>query len=271
MRAIFNFILAIGFSFLTPSIFFCQASKLDKVIDSKNLNSVYPYWCYEPTNYNLDTSYNWPIIIFLHGRSLSGTNLERLKRYGVIAEIEKGRSFPAIIIAPQVSNGLSWDPIKIMNCIESVKKTHRIDTTKISITGMSLGAYGVISTIAKFPHSFSAAASFCGGGDIKLAKNLTETPLWIAHGESDLLVPFSQSLQLVEAIAKQGSQNYIFTAYENYGHGSLERIFRTDFLYDFLLSNTLGTKPYLPDILFNKLNIDIYMNNQIKDIELLSE
>ena len=51
-----------------------------------------------------------PVLIFLHGRSLSGNNLELVKKYGIIHEIEKGREIPAIVIAPQVPAGkrLGW-------------------------------------------------------------------------------------------------------------------------------------------------------------------
>jgi len=58
-----------------------------------------------------------PVLIFLHGRSLSGTNLDLVKKYGVIHEIEKGRKVPAIVVAPQVIAGKSWEPEKIMSVL----------------------------------------------------------------------------------------------------------------------------------------------------------
>lgn len=62
-----------------------------------------------------------PVLIFLHGRSLSGNNLDMVKRYGVIHEIEKGRKIPAIVVAPQVQAGKSWEPEKVLSVLQFVQ------------------------------------------------------------------------------------------------------------------------------------------------------
>src|SRR3970282_1383898 len=67
----------------------------------------YPFWINLPDKKVLDKKA--PIIIFLHGKSLSGTDINRVKRYGILRAIEKGRIIPAIVIAPQVASG-SWNP-----------------------------------------------------------------------------------------------------------------------------------------------------------------
>ena len=48
----------------------------------------YPFWIQVPKN---ETKDKLPILIFLHGKSLSGTDINRVKRYGVLRAIEKGR------------------------------------------------------------------------------------------------------------------------------------------------------------------------------------
>ncbi|MFM7730462.1 MAG: prolyl oligopeptidase family serine peptidase, partial [Flavobacteriales bacterium] len=159
----------------------------------KTSDAPYHYWCYEPEGYDQDTAIQWPVFIFLHGRSLSGTDLNKVKRYGLIAEIEKGRSFPAIIIAPQVNNGQSWEPDKVIACLNVLAKTHRIDTARVAITGMSLGGYGTLHTAGKYPEKFCAAAAFCGGGNAKDGCKLSTLPVWIAHGTKDAAVAYSES------------------------------------------------------------------------------
>ena len=77
--------------------------------------SSYNYWINLPTDSILNS--RPPILIFLHGRSLSGTDLNKVKRYGVISEIEKGREIPAIVIAPQVKSGSAWNPDKLMTLL----------------------------------------------------------------------------------------------------------------------------------------------------------
>jgi predicted peptidase len=230
---------------------FGQKAKLFKVENSK---SPYHYWCYEPENYNSQQEGAWPVIVFLHGRSLSGTDLEIVRSYGLIHEVVKGRSFPAIIIAPQVKKGESWDPAKVVACIRELEKTHRVDTTRISITGMSLGGYGTLHTAGKYPELFCAAAAFCGGGSAKDACRLSTIPVWVAHGKRDRAVPFGESYEIVERIKSCDEKNVKFTVFESHDHGALERMFRTTELFDFLLNNKKGKPTYFPP--FNKKSLN---------------
>ncbi|MBN8091221.1 hypothetical protein J0J17_24865, partial [Vibrio vulnificus] len=48
--------------------------------------TTYQFWLNEPK----EVQDKNPLIISLHGRSLSGTNIERVKRYGALKGIEKG-------------------------------------------------------------------------------------------------------------------------------------------------------------------------------------
>ena len=216
-----------------------------KLYQKKDPSLPYSFWVYEPEGYNQKK--DWPMIIFLHGRSLSGNDLNLVKKYGVIAEIEKGRKFPAIIIAPQVKQGESWNPDKIVQCIENMKNSHSIDSSRISITGMSLGGYGVLHTVGKYPDKFSSAAAFCGGGKESDACRLSQVPVWVAHGKKDESVPFTESSSLVEKIKKCNDDNIKFTIYENGNHGIVERIFRTEELYLFLVKNKKGEPSFFPN------------------------
>jgi predicted peptidase len=204
----------------------------------------YSFWVYEPEGY--DKKQDWPLIIFLHGRSLSGNDLSLVKKYGVIAEIEKGRKFPAVIIAPQVAKGESWSPDKLVECVNFMKKSYHIDSNRVSVTGMSLGGYGTLHAVGKYPDVFSCGAAFCGGGKASDACKLAEIPLWIAHGTKDEKVPYSESSSLVEKIKKCNDKNLKFTIFQDGNHGILERMFRTEELYDFLIKNKKGEPAYFP-------------------------
>ena len=106
-----------------------------------------------------------PVLIFLHGRSLSGTNLDLVKKYGVIHEIEKGRKVPAIVVAPQVIAGKSWEPEKIMSVLKFVQRTFDTDTNRVYVAGMSLGGYGTLRFAGAYPEVVTAAVALCGGGN----------------------------------------------------------------------------------------------------------
>lgn len=175
-----------------------------------------------------------PVLIFLHGKSLSGTDLNRVKKYGVIHEIEKGRKIDAIVVAPQVPSG-SWNPDKIYEVLQYIQKTYQTDTNRVYVCGMSLGGYGTMHFVGKYASKITAAVALCGGGNIKDASNMSSIPMWIQHGDRDEAVPVQRSREIVEAIKKvNNGKNLIYTEIPGANHGALERIFRGDEMYNWL-------------------------------------
>lgn len=184
-----------------------------------------------------------PVLIFLHGRSLSGTNLDLVKKYGVIHEIEKGRKIPAIVVAPQVIAGKSWEPEKIMSVLKFVQRTFDTDTNRVYVAGMSLGGYGTLRFAGAYPEVVTAAVALCGGGNANDGCDLATVPLWIQHGNSDRAVPISESEKIVNAIKNcNGGENLKYTIHKGADHGALERIFRTDEMYEWLFQYTKADK-----------------------------
>ncbi len=184
-----------------------------------------------------------PVLIFLHGRSLSGTNLDLVKKYGVIHEIEKGRKVPAIVVAPQVMAGKSWEPEKIMSVLKFVQRTFDTDTNRVYVAGMSLGGYGTLRFAGAYPEVVTAAVALCGGGNPNDGCDLATVPLWIQHGNSDRAVPISESEKIVNAIKNcNGGENLKYTIHKGADHGALERIFRTDEMYEWLFQYTKADK-----------------------------
>lgn len=194
----------------------------------------YHFWLNLPPDSILNN--NPPVLIFLHGKSLSGSDLNRVKKYGVIHEIEKGRQIPAIVVAPQVRTG-SWDPDKILEVLEYIQKTYKTDTNRVYVCGMSLGGYGTMHFAGKHASKITAAVALCGGGNPKDACTMATIPMWIQHGTSDEAVPVSQSRIVVDAIRKcNEGKNLIYTELPGQNHGALERIFRGDEMYNWLFS-----------------------------------
>jgi predicted peptidase len=184
-----------------------------------------------------------PVLIFLHGRSLSGTNLDLVKRYGVIHEIEKGRKVPAIVVAPQVLAGKSWEPEKILSVLKFVQRTFDTDTNRVYVAGMSLGGYGTLRFAGAYPEIVTAAVALCGGGNTSDGCDLATVPLWIQHGNQDEAVPISESEKIVKAIKNcNGGENLKYTVHKGANHGALERVFRTDEMYNWLFQYTKEDK-----------------------------
>lgn len=196
--------------------------------------ATYNFWLNLPEDSILNN--NPPVLIFLHGKSLSGTDLNRVKKYGVIHEIENGRKVPAIVVAPQVASG-SWNPDKVLEVLEYVQKTYKTDTNRVYVCGMSLGGYGTMHFAGKYAQKITAAVALCGGGNPKDACNLATIPMWIQHGNRDEAVPVQRSREMADAIKKcNEGKNLIYTEIAGANHGALERVFRGDAMYDWLFS-----------------------------------
>src|SRR5574344_244800 len=86
----------------------------------------YNFWVYTPEDYQAG-GHRFPLIIFLHGASLCGNNLDRVRRYGVLDAIEKGKDIPYLVMAPQNSGG-SWSPSKINGLLEWMEANYQVDT-----------------------------------------------------------------------------------------------------------------------------------------------
>jgi predicted peptidase len=193
----------------------------------------YPFLLHLPADSILKN--NPPVLIFLHGRSLSGNNLELVKKYGIIHEIEKGREIPAIVLAPQVPAGKSWEPEKVLSVLRFAQEHFQTDTNRVYVTGMSLGGYGTLDFAGEYPEIVTAAVALCGGGNTRNGCNLSTIPVWIQHGNRDSAVPISESEKMVKSIrACNGGENLKYTVVPGANHGDLERVFRTDELYDWL-------------------------------------
>lgn len=197
--------------------------------------AAYPFWIHLPADSILNA--NPPILIFLHGRSLSGNDLEKVRKYGVIHEMDEGRQIPAIVIAPQVKMGKHWEPDKILSVLSYVQQHYQTDSTRVYVCGMSLGGYGTLHFAGAYPDRVAAAVALCGGGSTNDACNLAKIPLWIQHGSADKAVPISESENMVDAIRSCGGKLLIYTRREGLNHGALEREFRTDELYDWLFQH----------------------------------
>lgn len=236
-------------------VFFALCFYGSTLAQAPNITSVrsgadYPFVLYLPEDSILNN--NPPVIVFLHGRSLSGTDLELVKKYGVIDAIERGRNIPAIVIAPQVKKGETWVPAKILSTLEYVQKKYTVDNNRIYVTGMSLGGYGTLFFAGAYPDKIAAAVALCGGGNTKDACNLAQTNVWIQHGKLDRAVPHSESTVMVNAIrACDSKANCIFTSYPNADHGDLADEFYKDTLYNWLFQYSLDNPSPEPALVGN--------------------
>jgi dienelactone hydrolase/lysophospholipase L1-like esterase len=182
----------------------------------------------------------YPLVLFLHGAGGRGDDNQRqLKDAGVLGLFSKSgfpRKFPAFVLAPQVPAKKRWvevhwgldehtmptkpgDQMRMaLELVDQFIKDNPVDTSRIYVTGLSMGGFGTWDAIQRRPGFFAAAAPVCGGGDTATASTLTKVPLWVFHGGKDKVVKTKRSQDMVAAIkAAGGSPKY--TEYPGVGHG----------------------------------------------------
>lgn len=235
MTKIVSFLILI---LILTTTFFSEA----KLTPMKNVVKGYDFWLYEPDSIKVDSlgkTYKKPVIIFLHGASLCGRNLNKVLRYGSVHAVNCGRKIDAYILAPQNPGG-AWNPKHINEMLNWAIEHNSIDTTRIYVLGMSLGGYGTIDYTATYPQRVTAAMAFCGGGTAKDICKLTQVPLWIIHGTADRAVPVNQSRRIVNSMIECGdTSKLIYSEWNGVNHSRLARLFYLPQTYDWLFSHTL--------------------------------
>jgi poly(3-hydroxybutyrate) depolymerase len=130
----------------------------------------YRYLLSLPEGYEADTAKKWPLLVFLHGSGERGDNLELLNKHGPPKLIAAGKKFEAIVVSPQVPNKNIWNAHGVKALIDDLAKKHRVDTSRIYLTGISMGGFGTWDTALAYPDTFAAIVPICGG-----AGSFTET------------------------------------------------------------------------------------------------
>lgn len=201
------------------------------------VNNGYNFWLSTPNDYEAKKS-EMPVIVFLHGHSLCGSDLYRVRKYGCLDAISMGRDIDALLIAPQNPGG-PWNPTKIMNVLNWVQERFEMDTNRIYVIGMSLGGYGTFDLAATYPDKFAAAMALCGGSSRKEFCGLNKLPLWILHGTADKDVTVSQSQRIVDAMKECGPTDLLrFDKLPGVNHSQMAKVFYIPETYQWLLSHS---------------------------------
>ncbi len=218
----------------------------EAVQSSQELDLILPlklklkYLIHLPEGYR-ESEGDWPLILFLHGAGERGDELSQLNVNGPPMLIEKGKwNFPGIVVSPQCPKDQYWNnPEKILALealLDSLELKYRVDSTRVYLTGLSMGGFGTWSLAAHAPERFAAIAPICGGGEPLMSRKLNKMPIWVFHGEKDTVIPVERSKQMVEALIQKGSSPR-FTVYPDEGHASWVPAYETAELYEWFLSH----------------------------------
>jgi len=163
------------------------------------------YLVFLPKDYEKSTE-KWPLILYLHGGSLRGDDISRMKRVGLTEKVEEDPSFPFIVISPQCHQGEIWTDVDALGAIlDEVARTHRIDPDRVYVTGHSMGGRGALYAAYKMPDRFAAVVSLGPVGPITAwGEKLATIPLWLFHGTKDQFTPLNEVEELAQAVEAAG-------------------------------------------------------------------
>ena len=194
------------------------------------------YAVYTPDDYDGTRAY--PLIVMLHGAGERGTDPSLLWRHGLLKNVKEGKRYPAIIVAPQVPDTSKYwanynESLNVF--LDGIIESYNVDTSRIYLTGLSMGGTGTWHWLLANPERFAAAAPICGTGVYWNAHMVANIPLWVFHGDKDAVVPVEESINMVNAIKNRGGDPKL-TIYEGVGHNSWELAYN-DELVEWLLSH----------------------------------
>ena len=200
-----------------------HTGRFNPVIDD-NING---FWEYLPRNYSIDVTKRYPLLVFFHGSGEQGqvqdmTTLNLVLRNGPPKLIQsgtfpdsffvQGRWYKFIVISPQIKIGLYGassivTPATVEAVIRYAKSEYRVDTSRIYLTGLSMGGGATWDYAGSSLDAASRLAGIvvaCGAADLSMdeASNIARAnlPVLATHNWDDPMVAASRTQANIASI-----------------------------------------------------------------------
>ena len=204
------------------------------------------YLLFLPASYATKLGTRWPLILYLHGGSLRGHDVEQLRTLGLPHKLESEPDFPFVVVSPQCPAGEIWTDVEAIDgLLDRVVRDCRIDPQRIYITGHSMGGRGALYFAYRMPSRFAAVIALSPYSPITVwGGKLAPIPLWLFHGTADTLAPIAETKDLVQAIESAGGHPR-FNGLEARDHFILDVYDEPD-IYQWLLQQKRDTSVVQP-------------------------
>jgi predicted peptidase len=167
-----------------------------------------------PARYD-STNKKYPLLVFIHGLGELGNGTTQLADVTVnaVPALIKNKKFPPsftvdnksysfIVISPQFK---AWpQPADVNAIISYAISKYRVDTTRIYVSGLSMGGGATWATGADFASRIAAIVPICGAltPNDSRAKKMADAhlPVWAFHNKDDGTVTVNNSTGFVNKI-----------------------------------------------------------------------
>jgi poly(3-hydroxybutyrate) depolymerase len=217
------------------------------------------YLEYLPQGYNSNSNL-YPLVISLHGIDERGTtstdpaaiksSVPKVANVSLAKYVKYGAQYPFILISPQLKSSYgTWPADYVMDVVNYVRQTLRVDPKRIYITGLSLGGFGTWTTIGAYPGVFAAAVPICSGGNAlskACAIAAENVAVWAFHGDKDPIVSYAVTTKMVSAInacASKPNPLAKATLFAGMNHFIWDKVYKETNALAWMLSYVNGTAP----------------------------
>ncbi|BDD00657.1 phospholipase (plasmid) [Persicobacter psychrovividus] len=221
-------------------------------------NQVLNYRMLKPAHFEQGKQY--PLVVFLHGSGERGNDnkIQLVHGASVFTNAENMAKHPAIVIFPQCPKDQSWVKMSrthkkgedatflfpktkkpqpamalVNELVDSLRASGQVNKKQVYVMGLSLGGFGTLDCLQRWPHKYAAAVVICGGNNPELAHRYRRKPIWFFHGSKDDIVPNHYSRAIYNKIKKYNSGTK-YTLVEGANHNSWDSAFATPELLDWL-------------------------------------
>ena len=147
-------------------------------------------------------------------------------------------------MAPQCPENQYWDEEVLHRLILKIQKENNIDSNRMYLTGLSLGAWGAWNLIFAHPETFAAFVPIAGFVDrIPMIENckIAAIPTRIFHGLLDDVVNVDNSIAIYKKL-KTCSNTISLTIFDDASHDSWSRVYDNQEIYDWMFKQTKKEK-----------------------------
>lgn len=177
------------------------------------------YYEYLPQGYSSTGITNYPLLIFVHGVGELGdgspAQLPAVLNNGTPRQISQGifptsftvngQTFRYIVISPQFT---AWPgPININDIITYAKAHYKVDSTRMYLTGLSMGGgvvWDYVGSSDTYARKIAAVVPICGASFPDVARcNIianADVAVWGTHNDADPTVPSTNTIGYVTNI-----------------------------------------------------------------------
>ena len=206
---------------------FAQNDQYQKKVFVSSSGKEMPYRLLLPADY--DSTKQYPLVLFLHGAGERGSDNEKqlVHGSGMFLNPVNRENYPAIVIFPQCPESQSWiqhgrskdgagnvgfplDPpisdsfVLVNELLEHFLSSGHVDSRRLYVIGLSMGAMGTYDLICRYPGRFAAAVAICGGISPERLSAVKGTKIRIFHGDADNVVSVENSRKVYRRLRELG-------------------------------------------------------------------